>query len=61
MSELAARVTGKAPLATLDGVRMSRYRMFFSDAKARAELGYAARPYREACATRSRGSARQDT
>ncbi|MEH3144959.1 MAG: NAD-dependent epimerase/dehydratase family protein [Methylobacterium frigidaeris] len=47
VSELAARVTGKAPLATLDGVRMSRYRMFFSDAKARAELGYAARPYRE--------------
>ena len=26
---------------------MSRYRMFFSDAKARAELGYSARPYRE--------------
>ncbi|RVU21481.1 hopanoid-associated sugar epimerase [Methylobacterium oryzihabitans] len=47
VSELAARVTGKAPLATLDGVRMSRYRMFFSDAKARAELGYTARPYRE--------------
>jgi hypothetical protein len=47
ISELAARVTGKAPLATLDGIRMSRYRMFFSDAKARAELGYAARPYRE--------------
>ena len=47
VSELVARVTGKAPLATLDGVRMSKYRMFFSDAKARAELGYATRPYRE--------------
>ncbi|AWB20567.1 NAD-dependent dehydratase [Methylobacterium currus] len=47
VSELAARITGKAPLATIDGIRMSRYRMFFSDAKARAELGYAARPYRD--------------
>lgn len=48
VSEQVARVTGKAPLATLDGVRMSKYRMFFSDAKARAELGYTTRPYREA-------------
>ncbi|AWN42252.1 hopanoid-associated sugar epimerase [Methylobacterium durans] len=47
VSELMARVTGKAPLATIDGIRMARYRMFFSDAKARAELGYTARPYRE--------------
>ena len=46
-AELAARVTGKQPFATIDGIRMSRYRMFFSDAKARAELGYTARPYRE--------------
>ena len=48
ISEQIARVTGRAPLATLDGVRMSKYRMFFSDAKAKAELGYSARPYREA-------------
>ncbi|GEP05098.1 hopanoid-associated sugar epimerase [Methylobacterium oxalidis] len=47
VSELMARVTGKAPLATIDGIRMARYRMFFSDEKARAELGYTARPYRE--------------
>lgn len=47
ISEQIARVTGKAPLATIDGVRMSKYRMFFSDAKARAELGYSARPYRQ--------------
>ncbi|VUD70862.1 hopanoid-associated sugar epimerase [Methylobacterium symbioticum] len=46
-AELAARFTGKQPFATIDGIRMSRYRMFFSDAKARAELGYSARPYRE--------------
>lgn len=50
LSEQMARVTGKAPLATMDGVRMSKYRMFFSDAKARSELGYASRPYREAIA-----------
>ena len=47
VSEQVARFTGKAPFATIDGIRMSRYRMFFTDAKARAELGYTARPYRE--------------
>jgi dihydroflavonol-4-reductase len=47
ISEQVARLTGKAPLATIDGVRMSKYRMFFSDAKARSELGYTSRPYRD--------------
>ncbi|MCJ2053947.1 hopanoid-associated sugar epimerase [Methylobacterium sp. J-070] len=47
LAQLAARVTGKQPFATIDGIRMSRYRMFFSDRKARLELGYTARPYRE--------------
>ena len=46
-SEQMARITGRQPFATIDGIRMSRYRMFFSDAKARAELGYTARPYRD--------------
>ncbi|WP_375456969.1 hopanoid-associated sugar epimerase [uncultured Methylobacterium sp.] len=46
LSEQMARLTGRQPFATIDGIRMSRYRMFFSDAKARTELGYAARPYR---------------
>jgi dihydroflavonol-4-reductase len=45
--EALARVTGKEPFLTADALRMSRYRMFFSSAKARRELGYAARPYRE--------------
>jgi len=45
VSEQIARFTGKAPFATIDGIRMSRYRMFFTDTKARAELGYTARPY----------------
>ena len=30
-----------------DGLRMARQHMFFSDAKARRDLGYASRPYRE--------------
>jgi dihydroflavonol-4-reductase len=49
-AELWARLTGKAPFATLDGLRMARHHMFFNDAKARRELGYTARPYREAIA-----------
>jgi dihydroflavonol-4-reductase len=44
-AELMARLTGKEPFLTADALRMSRYRMFFSSAKAKAELGYAARPY----------------
>ena len=46
-AEAVARVTGKEPFLTADALRMSRYRMFFSSEKARRELGYVARPYRE--------------
>ncbi len=46
-AEAFARVTGKEPFLTADALRMSRYRMFFSSEKARRELGYMARPYRE--------------
>jgi dihydroflavonol-4-reductase len=46
-AEAAARITGKEPFLTADALRMSRYRMYFSSAKAERELGYAARPYRE--------------
>ncbi|WP_374625567.1 hopanoid-associated sugar epimerase [Pandoraea sp.] len=42
-----ARFTGKEPFVTVDGLKMSRYRMFFSSEKARRELGYTARPYAE--------------
>ena len=49
-AELWARLTGKAPFATVDGLRMARHHMFFSDAKARRDLGYVSRPYREAIA-----------
>jgi dihydroflavonol-4-reductase len=46
-AEAVARVTGKEPFLTADALRMSRYQMYFSSAKARRELGYGARPYRE--------------
>ena len=46
-AEALARITGKEPLLTADALRMSRYRMFFSSQKARAELGYVSRPYQD--------------
>ena len=47
-AELAARVTGREPFITRDGVRMAKKKMYFSSAKAMRELGYAPRPAREA-------------
>ena len=46
-AEALARITGKEPFLTVDALRMSRYRMFFSSQKAQRELGYTARPYQE--------------
>jgi dihydroflavonol-4-reductase len=46
-AERVAHLTGKEPLLTLDGLRMSRYHMFFTSAKAERELGYRSRSYRE--------------
>lgn len=46
-AEAVARLTGKEPLLTLDGLRMSRYHMFFTSEKAERELGYRSRPCRE--------------
>jgi dihydroflavonol-4-reductase len=46
-AQAVARITGKEPFLTADALRMSRYRMFFSSEKAKRELGYTARPYRE--------------
>jgi dihydroflavonol-4-reductase len=43
-AELGARITGQAPLATRDSVRMSRQKMYFTSAKAERELGYRPRP-----------------
>jgi dihydroflavonol-4-reductase len=47
LAELIARATGREPLITREGLRMSRAYMFFSSAKAERELGYRARPYAE--------------
>lgn len=49
-SEIWARLFGGEPMATLDGVRMAKKKMFFSSAKAERELGYKARPAKEAIA-----------
>ena len=49
-AELWARWSGRQPFATRDGLRMARQHMFFSDAKARRDLGYASRPYGEGIA-----------
>jgi dihydroflavonol-4-reductase len=43
-----AWVTGKPPLAPLEGVRMARKKMFVSHAKAARELGFAPRPVEDA-------------
>ncbi len=50
VAEAAAWLRGSEPFATLDGIRMSEHRMFFTAAKAERDLGFRARPYREALA-----------
>ena len=49
-AEALARTAGIEPVVTREMLAMARKRMFFSSAKARAELGYAPRPAREAVA-----------
>jgi dihydroflavonol-4-reductase len=46
-AEAIAHFTGREPFATRDGLRMAKYRMFFSSAKAERELGFRHRPWRE--------------
>lgn len=48
--EAAARTFGIEPLVTREMLAMAKKRMYFSSAKARAELGYTARPPRQAFA-----------
>jgi dihydroflavonol-4-reductase len=48
LAEATARLTGREPFTTRDGIRMAAYRMFFTAAKAERDLGFRARPYREA-------------
>jgi dihydroflavonol-4-reductase len=48
VAELIGRITGKEPFLTKDALKMASHHMYFSSAKAERELGYRARPYREA-------------
>jgi len=50
VAEAVARLTGIEPMVTRDHAKMARKRMFFSSARAQAELGYAPRPARAAIA-----------
>ena len=43
-------LTSGAPFVTRDSLRMARRKMFFTDRKARLELGYQSRPYQEGVA-----------
>ncbi|EME71974.1 nucleoside-diphosphate-sugar epimerase [Paramagnetospirillum caucaseum] len=47
-AETWARLFGGEPFVTMDGLKMSRWHMFFSSAKAERELGYRHRPADEA-------------
>jgi dihydroflavonol-4-reductase len=49
-NEALARITGKDPFLTVDGLKMAKHHMFFTSAKAEAELGYRARPWGDAVA-----------
>ena len=50
VAEGVGLITGREPFLTLDGLRMARHLMFVNDAKARRELGYSTRPYRDGIA-----------
>ena len=63
-AEAMARVTGREPFVTLEGLRMAKDHMFFTSAKAARELGFAARPVLAAMADaiaffRARGMIRE--
>ena len=45
--ECISKITGNEPLATIDGVRMSKKIMYFSSKKAKTKLGYHCRPATE--------------
>ncbi len=47
-AEGIARLTGREPFATVDGIRMARKKMYFTSAKAAEALGYRPRPAAEA-------------
>lgn len=48
LAEGVAKLTGRSGRVTLEGVRMSKKRMYFSSERAVRELGYRSRPPAEA-------------
>ena len=46
-AECVAKITKREPFVTIDGLKMSKNKMYFTSAKAERELGYRARHYRE--------------
>jgi dihydroflavonol-4-reductase len=44
-AEYVAKFTKREPFVTVDGLRMSKNKMYFTSAKAEREIGYRARPY----------------
>jgi len=50
LAEAKAWLTGREPFITLDGLRLAEHYMFFTAAKAERDLGFRARPYRQALA-----------
>ena len=55
-AELWARLTGKEPFATRDGLRMARHYMFFDDARPGESSDMSAAPTRKGSRMRSPGS-----
>jgi len=49
-AEAWARVSGREPFVTVDGLKMAAKHMFFTSAKAERDLGYRARPAQQALA-----------
>jgi dihydroflavonol-4-reductase len=47
-AQATARLTGRDPFTTLDGIRMAEHHMYFTTAKAERDLGFRPRPYRAA-------------
>jgi len=47
-NEAMARLIGGDPFLTVDSLKMAAHNMYYSSAKAQAELGYSARPFPEA-------------
>ncbi|WP_206957680.1 hopanoid-associated sugar epimerase [Trinickia acidisoli] len=44
-AECVAKLTKREPFVTVDGLKMSKNKMYFTSAKAEREIGYRARPY----------------